>query len=54
MRTWIWQDVFTAPNAFRGQEVLDWFDGLQPLGVDIREWVNIHGAFEVELENEII
>ena len=37
-------------NAFRGQEVLDWFDSLAPLGRNIAAWADIQTAFQVDFK----
>ena len=36
-------------NSLRG-DLIDWFDSLKPLGVDITIWANIQAAFETDYE----
>ena len=48
-----WTDVETIThvcNAFRGQEVLDWFDSLAPLGVNTAVWAEIQTAFQIDFK----
>ena len=48
-----WTDVETIThvcNSFRGQEVLDWFDSLAPLGVNTTVWAEIQLAFEFDFK----
>ena len=47
-----WNDAQTIThvrNAFRGP-LLDWFDSIQALGVDIRVWDQIQARFEIDFE----
>ena len=47
-----WNDAQTIThvrNAFRGP-LLDWFDSLKSLGVDIRIWNEIQERFEIDFE----
>jgi hypothetical protein len=47
-----WNDAQTithVENAFRGP-LLNWFDSLQSLGVDIRVWAQIQTRFEIDSE----
>ena len=48
-----WTDVETIThvcNSFRGQEVLDWFDSLAPLGINTTVWAEIQAAFEFDFK----
>ena len=43
-----WDEANTithVQNAFRGTEVLDWFESLEPLGIDVLHWEPIKAAF---------
>ena len=45
-----WTDEETITqvfNSFRGQEVLEWYDSLKPLGIDTAVWVNIQNVNEM-------
>ncbi len=43
------QKITQVRNAFRGP-LLDWFDSIQALGVDIRIWEQIQARFEIDFE----
>ena len=47
-----WNDqqfITHVRNAPRG-DMIDWFDGLKPMKVDITVWANIQKVFEVDFE----
>ena len=47
-----WNDAQTIThvrNAFRGP-LIDWFDSIQALGVDVRDWDEIQNRFEIDFE----
>jgi hypothetical protein len=47
-----WNDqqfITHVRNALRG-DMIDWFDGLKPMKVDITVWANIQRVFEVDFE----
>jgi hypothetical protein len=47
-----WNDAQTTKhvrNAFRGP-LLDWFDSIQALGMDIRVWDQIQARFDIDFE----
>ena len=47
-----WNDqqfITHVRNALRG-DMIDWFDGLKPMKVDITVWANIQKVFEVDFE----
>ena len=47
---WTDQQFIThVRNALRG-DMIDWFDGLKPMKVDITVWANIQRIFEVDFE----